>query len=62
MTKQGGHVLIIEGHRYHKNRENQYKVFWKCSQYKKFKCPATAVSTKCGQPKILLQIVEHTHL
>lgn len=61
-TQRGGTILLINGNKFLKNRENKKKIFWKCHQYyRASKCPATAVVTKQNVPIVSLQNTIHRH-
>ena len=58
-SERGGDVMAHEGHEYLETVRAKDARHWRCRQYRKFKCPATARSR--GNEIILANSKEHNH-
>lgn len=60
--KNGQQFLLIDQHRYFKDKENAMLVFWKCHEYYKSKCEAQVATMKKDRTRVVVLNDTHIHL
>lgn len=61
-AKNGEQTLMIDEHRYFKERENAMVVFWKCKEFYKSKCEASVATMKKDRSRVVVMNDIHLHL
>lgn len=61
-AKNGEQTLMIDNHRYFKERENAMVIFWKCTEYHKSKCEASVATMKKDRSRVVVMNDIHLHL
>lgn len=61
-SKNGEQILLIDQHRYFKDKENEMAVFWKCHEFYKSKCEASVTTMKKDRTRVVVMNDTHIHL
>lgn len=61
-SKNGEQILLIDQHRYFRDKENAMLVFWKCHEYYKSKCEAQVATMKKDRTRVVVLNDTHIHL
>lgn len=61
-AKNGQQFLMIDQHRYFKDRENAMVIFWKCHEFHKSKCEASVATMKKDRYRVVVMNDTHIHL
>lgn len=61
-SKNGEQLLLIDQHRYFKEKENTLVVFWKCHEFYKSKCEASVATMKKDHGRVVVMNDTHIHL
>lgn len=55
-------VLICRGYRFYRHGETNTRIYWRCSGYKRFKCPNRAITKMIdGYEMVKLRTTIHNH-
>lgn len=61
-SRNGQQILLIDQHRYFKEKENAMVVVWKCHEFYKSKCEAQVATMKKDRTRVVVLNDTHIHL
>lgn len=62
IARTGSRALLIDGHKYVKDRETSETINWRCSNFIRYKCRSRAITrTVLGVERVKLTNASHSH-